>query len=129
MTLKDKIVIDRNASIKNGVALEKTLLGTLIGELDRKSKTPNDEETIAIVKKMVESCKQCGAEDEAEILSRYLPTMLTEVELQTIISDYSSHNSLVHKKDMGKIMAHLKETYPGKYDGKLASQIVSKILC
>ena len=32
------------------------------------------------------------------------------------------------KKDMGKVMGYLKSTIPGQYDGKIANEIISKIL-
>ena len=30
--------------------------------------------------------------------------------------------------NMGKVMAYLKNQYPGKYDGKTASQLVKNVL-
>jgi uncharacterized protein YqeY len=127
-TLKSKIVRDRIDNFKD---IEKrTALGTLIGELDRISKDPEDTQVIATIKKMIEGCKEVGSQeklDEIEIIKVYLPEELTEEELTSIIKSEIEKNNYVIR-DMGKVMKYLTENYSGQYDGKKASIIVKGLL-
>lgn len=58
MNLKEKISHDKKIAMIEGETVKKLLLGTVLGEFERKSKGPNrkiqelsDEEMIAILKK------------------------------------------------------------------------------
>ena len=126
--LKDKITTDRNIAMKDGNITAKLLLGTLLGELDRKTKNPSDSEVVAVIKKMKESCILCGKLDEVEILEKYIPSQYTSQELETMIGDYITTHDIQHKKDMGIIMKWLKENHNGLYDGKIASNIITNKL-
>lgn len=128
MTLKETIVNDKNTAMKNGESVAKLLLITTLGELDRKSKTPSDEEVIAVVKKMKTNCEECGNLEEAAILERYLPKMMSNEEIHSAIFNFCNETGITEKKDMGRVMGHLKATYPGLYDGKVASSTVNTIL-
>lgn len=85
-------------------------------------------EALKVIKKMSEGSKECKKFEDAKILDTYLPQMYTEAELEQIIGFYINVEGVHEKKDMGKVMKFLKDTHSGKYDGKLASQIVSKKL-
>lgn len=61
---------------------------------------------------------------EKEILDNYLPKMLSENELATVIDSIVSENNFSTMKDMGVAMKILKESYPNQYDGKLASTLI-----
>lgn len=61
---------------------------------------------------------------EKEILDGYLPKMLSENELATIINSIVSENNFSTMKDMGAAMKILKESYPNQYEGKLASTLI-----
>ena len=58
MTLKEKIIEERNLAIKSRDKEKSTLLGTLLGELDRQGKNPNDDMVLSVIKKMTEGCKE-----------------------------------------------------------------------
>ena len=105
---------------------------TLVGEIELIGKKAgnviNDELVIATVKKFIVNLKENlehtespkGKADvgtEIELLEVYLPTQMTESELQDIIANLEPAN-------MGEAMKHLKDCYTGLYDGKLASQVV-----
>ena len=116
MNLKEKISHDKKIAMIEGETVKKLLLGTVLGEFERKSKESNrktqelsDEEMIAILKKMKEGCKECGNDDEVKILDEYLPSLYTDDHLETIISDYILKEAIEHKKDTGKVMKWLKE--------------------
>jgi len=65
---------------------------------------------------------------ELKILSMYLPKMMAEDELYTLIKDVISETSAVGMGDMGKVMPEIMKRSEGKADGKLVQQIVSKLL-
>ena len=54
--------------------------------------------------------------DEIEIIGAYLPKQLSEAETQAAIAETISRLGAKGIKDMGKIMAALKQSYAGKMD-------------
>lgn len=114
MTIKEKIVEYRNKNPQY-----RTLLGTLIGELDRISKTPSDEQVIQVVKKMMEAnnlINNSESKEENFILEQFLPSQLTEEQIENIIK----REKFSSIKDC---MTFFKELHPGLYNGKTVSQI------
>lgn len=110
-----------------------SLLGVLLGEIDRlpipRSQEPSEDQIYAIVKKLHESAKEMReytpmADQEFEYLKNYIKQQLSEADIRFEIED------LMLSKDcnIGMIMKHFKEWYPGQYDGKLVSQIAKEIL-
>ncbi|MDD5571684.1 MAG: GatB/YqeY domain-containing protein [Bacteroidales bacterium] len=65
---------------------------------------------------------------EAEIIEKYLPTQLSEEELQKVIAEIISQNSPVTIKEMGKIIGIANKQLAGKADGKSIAEIVKKLL-
>ena len=65
---------------------------------------------------------------EAEILKTYLPEKLSEEEVRLIISTIINETGANTLKDMGTVMANLKEQADGKINMKTASQIVKELL-
>ena len=59
-----------------------------------------------------------AAETELAILSAYGPKQMTESELREAINDFRARNP---GANVGTIMAHLKTSFGGQYDGKAAS--------
>ena len=112
--IKEKIVEYRNTHKES-----RTLLGTLLGELDRKTKTPTDDDCIQVIKKMIESNVLCGETEENEILEKFLPEQLTESEIKAIIG-------LSNFKNIGECIKNFKEHFPGQYDGKLVSKLFTQ---
>lgn len=132
--MKNTIIRDKMTALKDGDSVRKLLLSTVLGEIDKKSKEPgrqsdvSDNEVVAIIKKIREGCLECKNQEEADILSAYLPTTYSDEQLEIIIGDYMTSEDIQHKKDMGKVMKWLKENHTGKYDGKSASEIINKKL-
>lgn len=62
---------------------------------------------------------------EISHLEGWLPKQLSASELEKIVVDLKNSNSGIN---VGLAMKTLKETYAGQYDGKLASDLVKKIL-
>ena len=66
--------------------------------------------------------------NELEILSMYLPKMMSENELNTLIKEVISDTGATNMSDMGKVMPEIMKRSEGKADGKMVQQIVSDFL-
>lgn len=101
----------------------KTLINTIIGELDRVTKNPSEDQIIKVINKMYKSNEEVTqTEDiktEQKFLNSLLPKMMTTEEITNIV------NSL-DLKLIGDYMKHFKENYTGRYDGKELSKIVKE---
>ncbi len=102
----------------------------------------SEEETLQVLQKMVkqgeESERQYRAasrEDlahqeaaEVAIIRSFLPTPLSEDELQALIADAITEFGAQNIKDMGKMMAHLKPKVTGRADLGKVSQTIRDLL-
>lgn len=102
----------------------------------------NDEKEIALLQKLIKQRQDSldiyekqGREDlavvereEIEVIMRYLPKQLTEVELRAAIADIISRTGAQSMRDMGKVMAEASKELAGKADGKTISVVVKEIL-
>ncbi|MGY8992841.1 MAG: GatB/YqeY domain-containing protein [Rhodospirillales bacterium] len=66
--------------------------------------------------------------NEIEIIRRFLPNPLDEAATQTAIDKVLSDLGAQNLKDMGRIMAVLRQAYPGQMDFAKASAIVKQRL-
>lgn len=119
-----------------------TLLTTLIGEASSVGKNDgnresSDEEVIAIIKKFIKNIDEVivnsigtnlQAQMEKQILMAYLPKQLSEAELEDYVRKTVHGLNVTSMKDMGLVMKDLKAHRDGEYDGKMASQVVKKVL-
>ncbi len=65
---------------------------------------------------------------EIEVIRRFLPQGLSEAESQSVIDETIAELEAASIKDMGRVMALLKERYPGRMDFSLASRLVKERL-
>lgn len=65
---------------------------------------------------------------ELEILNGYLPKQLDEAEIEAIAREVVAEVGVTDLKDRGKVMGPLMARIRGKADGKLAGQVVERIL-
>ena len=65
---------------------------------------------------------------ELEIVSEYLPKQLDESEIEEIARQIAGEVGAVDLKDRGKVMGPLMQRIRGRADGKLASQVVERVL-
>ena len=108
-----------------------TMLAVLVGEIDRlpKRSESSEEEIYGAVVKMYNSAKEMAqyrvqSKVEMEYLQDYIKKQLTEAELTGIVLDLKTDGY----KTIGEFMKALNTLYKGRFDGKVASQIVNKIL-
>ena len=103
---------------------------------DKKEVT--DEDMISILNKMlkqrkesVEMYQKASRKDlvdkentEIKIIEEFLPQQLSQEEVEKVCNEAISNVGASSLKDMGKVMAVLKEKYLGKMDFSLAGKIL-----
>lgn len=112
---------------------------------DKRNDESTDDEVISVLKKFKAGAeivinaaterKDAGDQAlidqalvEISIVDQYLPTMMSEDELTIEIIEFVKTLEDSTAKQMGKVMAHLKATFPGLYDGAMASKLVKNTL-
>ncbi len=145
-SLKERIQDDMKAAMR---AKEKARLATIRlalaaikqKEVDDRS-TPTDEQTLAILEKMVkqrrDSIKQfedAGRQELADIekaeiviLQEYLPEQMDTAELEAVVAEIISSVGAAGPQDIGKVMGALKPRIQGRADMGQASQLVKNKL-
>ena len=102
----------------------------------------SDAEIILILSNMVKQRKQSIIQyeeggrvelaererEEIKIIQEFLPNQLTDEEIHTEVSKIIDAHEQLTIKDMGKIMAQLKEKFSGRMDFGKASGIVKALL-
>lgn len=136
MSLYLKIQNDSILALKEGRKDDRKVLSTLCSELKNKaienhSDTLSDSSTITVVQKFIkklddeiESFKKANRLNQVEILtiqrnliSSYLPKMLSEDEIKEIIYIF------IEDKSMKSIMSYFKTYYLGEVDMSLVSKV------
>jgi uncharacterized protein YqeY len=69
-----------------------------------------------------------GERSEIEIISAYLPRQMSEPEVKAAITDVIRQVGAQNIKDMGKVMAALKQGYAGRIDFGKAGGLVKGML-
>ena len=142
MTLLTQIQVQVKDAMKAGDKLKLSTLRMLVAaikqkEIDTRTEL-SDDEVISIIEKQVqqrlesaEQYKSAGRDklfekesQEAEILTAYLPEKMSEEEVAEMIEKIMSDMGEVTMKEMGNLMATLKNQAGSKIDMKLASQMV-----
>ena len=141
-TLKERITEDMKAAMR---ASEKERLSTIRmvqaaikqREVDERI-VLDDIQVIAVLEKMVKQRKesivqfeQGGRQDLADkekaeivLLQAYLPTQLSDTEVDALIKDAIASTGAVSVKDMGKVMGVVKATAAGRADmGAVSARI------
>lgn len=65
---------------------------------------------------------------EIDVIQRFLPAQLDEQEIADAVAKIITETEAATLKDMGRVMARLKETYPGRMDFGKASALVKEKL-
>lgn len=135
--LVEKIRKDRMTAMKARDIIAKTLLTTLLGELESGAKRTGADITDDIV---IKTCKKFitgnnevieeGLKVKCEcpiltaenvLLETFIPKQLTKDELYAIIKELKADN-------LGTVMKHLKANHDGTYDGRLAAEVANTVL-
>jgi hypothetical protein len=101
-----------------------------------------DSDIVKIIQKLVKQRKesmdiysQAGRHELADkeqqemfALMNYLPKMLTESEVEEIVTKTIADLGATSIRDMGKVMGFINKTYAGQVDGSMVSRIVKSKL-
>jgi uncharacterized protein len=144
--LKNRITEDVKTAMKAGEKERVSLLRMLTAELKQREVVEQialtDAAVITAIEKMLKQRKdsesqfraagraELADQEAAEIalLMAYLPTQLSEAELDTVLSATVAETGATGPKDMGKVMAAIKPKVAGKTDmGALSAKIKAKL--
>jgi uncharacterized protein YqeY len=142
MSLKERITDDMKAAMRAG---EKERLGIIRmitsaikqREVDERI-TLDDSQVTTVLEKMIKQRKESVTQFQAgnrqdladketaeiALLQSYLPTQLSEAELDALISEAVAASGAASIKDMGKVMAIIKSKAQGRAD---MAQVGTKI--
>ena len=146
MALKERITEDMKSAMRSG---EKDRLATIRlilaaikqREVDERIAL-DDIQVLAVLEKMIKQRREAIAQFEAgkrpdlvakenaeiAVLQPYLPTQLSEAELDGIIAEAIASTGAASVKDMGKVMAAVKAKAAGRADmGAVSARIKSKL--
>ena len=142
MTFQEKVMEDLKAAMraKDTVTLTtlralKTALTNAAIESGNKENVIEEAEALSLVRKQIKqrqdaieqfekADRQELADKEKEeivVLERYLPTPLTEAEIEAIVDEAITETGATGMPDMGKVMKAAQEKAEGRADGKILS--------
>lgn len=133
MKAKDKTALEALRAVKTAITLLKT---------EKKGADISEKDEISILQKQIKMRKDAAEqfaaqgrdemaeneENQAEVISKYLPKQLSEEELAAEISAIIEKVGAKEMKDMGKVMGLANQVLAGKADGKSISVEVKKQL-
>jgi uncharacterized protein YqeY len=146
MSLKDRITEDMKTAMRAG---EKERLATIRlilsaikqREVDERI-TLDDSQVLAAIEKMVKQRREAITQFEAggradlvaketaeiAILQTYLPTQMSDAEIDGVIAEAIASTGAASIKDMGKVMAAVKAKAQGRADmGAVSARIKQKL--
>lgn len=141
MALYTQLRNDLTAAMKAKDVVRKDTLRLLISEVQLAKKTNpdlGDEEIIGLITKSVkrrdesiEAAKKAGRDDiiqkesaEKAVLVEYLPEQLEHWQVDIIITEAITDSHATSKKDLGRIMKLVVPRIKGKFDAKVAKNMV-----
>lgn len=146
MSQVDKLQEDMKLALKSGDALRLSTIRLLrssvsYARIDKGGELTDDEVLGVLAKaakqrrESIEAAESGGREDVAEkeraefsIINEYLPKQLDEAEIEAIVRQIASEVGANDLNDRGKVMGPLMQRIRGQADGRLASQVVERVL-
>lgn len=145
-TLRDRITEDMKAALRAGDkprlgAVRLILAAIKQREVDERI-TLDDRQVMTVLEKMLKqrrdsisqyqaAARQDLADQEAfevSVIQAYMPTALSATEVAALIDAAIAQTGATTAKDMGKVMALLKEQLQGRADmGQVGAQIKAKL--
>lgn len=142
MSLKERIRDELNAARRERDKLRTTLLTTTISEIKNKEielkRELEDGEVVDVVQKAIKRRKEASEqmragnridlaekeENEAELLSAYLPPQMTEADVRALVREAVAGGA----NSMGAVMGRIAPRIKGVFDGREANRIVKEEL-
>ena len=134
MKEKNSLRLDSLRAIKSAILIEKTKSGSkdqieesvVLKILQKMVKQRNDSAEIYLDQNRKELAEV--EVSQANIISEFLPTQLSESELSEIIDKVIEEVGAESMKDMGKVISKVNERVSGQAEGRVIAEIVKKKL-
>ena len=146
MTLKERITEDMKSAMRSGekerlANIRLIMAGIKQREVDERIQL-DDVQTLSVIEKMVKQRKESIVQFEAggradlvakenaelALLEAYLPTRMSDAEVDALINDAVAATGAASMKDMGKVVAHVKAAAQGRADmGAVSARVKSKL--
>ena len=134
MKEKNRLRLDSLRAIKSAILIEKTKSGSkdqieesvVLKILQKMVKQRNDSAKIYLEQNRKELAEI--EVSQANIISEFLPTQLSESELSEIIDNVIEEVGAESMKDMGKVISKVNERVSGQAEGRVIAEIVKKKL-
>ena len=134
MKEKNRLRLDSLRAIKSAILIEKTKSGSkdqieesvVLKILQKMVKQRNDSAKIYLEQNRKELADV--EVSQANIISEFLPTQLSESELSEIIDKVIEEVGAESMKDMGKVISKVNERVSGQAEGRAIAEIVKKKL-
>jgi len=134
MKEKNRLRLDSLRAIKSAILIEKTKSGSkdqieesvVLKILQKMVKQRNDSAKIYLEQNRKELAEI--EVSQANIISEFLPTQLSESELSEMIDKVIKEVGAESMKDMGKVISKVNERVSGQAEGRVIAEIVKKKL-
>src|SRR4051812_24833060 len=141
MTLADRVKQDLTTAMKAGERDRVGALRLVLSELQKAEKEGSSDEVAVLRRERKRRQESAGAfrgggrpelaeaeEAEAEIISGYLPSELSDEELRGIVAEAVVETGASSPKDMGQVMKAAMPRVAGRADGKRVSALAQEAL-
>lgn len=144
--IKSEMVLAMKAKDQVKLTVTRGLIAGFVNDLVARGKTPqeqiSDTDAMNVISKAAKQRKDSiehfekGARPELveieklelAILEKYLPTLMSESEIQLVVDTKIKELTITDKKDIGKLMSAVMQDLKGKADGGLVKKIVEASL-
>lgn len=144
MSLKEQIIADMKNAMRAKEAKRLATIRMLMAAMKQKEVDErvelDDKQIVAIIEKMIKQRRDSiaqfstgGREDlveneqaEVDVLSAYMPKALSQAEIEQAVND--ALKDATGPKDMGRVMATLKNQLAGRADMTAVAGLVKKAL-
>ncbi len=142
----DQIQNDMKTALKNGEKVKANTLRLLISKLKNKAievrSSLDDKQILQVIqrtakqhKESIRMYKDGNREDlveqeqaELNIVERYLPSMMSEEEVNIVVESIIQETGATTMADFGKVMPQVMKKGAGKIDGSIAQSILKSKL-
>jgi uncharacterized protein YqeY len=137
MAIVEQIKTDLHGAMRAGEKGRVGALRLVLSELQKAAKEGSDDELAVLRrerKRRLEAARAYreadradlagGEETEAELIGAYLPSELSEAELEAIVAQAIRDSGAESAKDMGAVMKQAMAAVAGRADGKRVSGLV-----
>ncbi len=144
--MRDRLMAETKAALKAQDKMRLSALRLISAEIQTrdiaaKADIP-DQDIPAVLQKMIKQRRESQAiyekagraeqakqeADEITVIEEFLPKQMDEAEAKTVIAAVVKEVGATSPKEMGKVMAVLKERYAGQMDFGKASGLVKALL-